>query len=488
MFKFDNTHIFTGYLKQLLTSFNLPICKIYTKEFATYAAETGQTDPRVVESKDRAHIVHYLVNDMIYKYSYNSANPFDRSPNNWEQLSTVFYDPCKSTKGLTKNLNSTSITYDAATHEYLGDYLRFLRDYYDINLMSLYNCFNNKIYNNIDCRFNYTAEADTENAFNVVFDSQDSGYRIYAFPVKLFSNYTIAIDCAQGIEMFCGFYRNILDTSDKNTKLITKTYKRYNQAFFKQPFLYDNLSVNYWNANKEIEDLSNNADEVITRWDIINREQDLKLFIKVPASCKSSIVILEGNYLNYNDAKYAPKLSNNIFEYQRNHSIINFGDKRDKIDLNKTSFRPISKLQLLEFNTGESFPFADRLIEYLSNSAITPINVIPDNIKRVQKVMKENKHYFKIEGIWEDKMQKIIYDYMINTGPIELGKDGVPIDKRKGYNPRLGLVSKSTLYDILGYVDKDSEKSYASWSVKDDQIKLKNNIQNVDIYDGLYED
>ena len=36
MEKFNSTSIFTGYIKQLLSSFNLPKIRVYTKENADY--------------------------------------------------------------------------------------------------------------------------------------------------------------------------------------------------------------------------------------------------------------------------------------------------------------------------------------------------------------------------------------------------------------------------------------------------------------------
>jgi hypothetical protein len=65
-------------------------------------------------------------------------------------------------------------------------------------------------------------------------------------------------------------------------------------------------------------------------------------------------------------------------------------------------------------------------------------------------------------------------------------KDGMLIDKRQGYQPKLGQTSKSTLFDVLGYGDRDAEKWYASWENVDGNVKMVDNIHSVDIYDGLY--
>ena len=859
MFKYNNNHIFTGYLKQLLSSVNIPTCKIYTKEFLDYYTRYGKEDPRVIESIDTlssnrlATRINYLKNNELYNFfwDYSNTKPdLNHDKATWTKSSNVFYSSDTAVPGLTKSLHSPGNTYDSVTHEYLGDYLRFLRDYYNVDLMSMYNCFSNKIYSNIYFSFKPHTNTDLTEKDKVIFDSRDPRYNIYAFPVKLFSNYTIAISCNQSIEMFCGLYKTKLAASgkglDKAVDLAKKTYKKINRTFFSQPFLYDKLNVDYWNFEIEAPADDNGQRRLLdsstftTRWDIINREQDLKLFIKIPTSCKSTIVVLEGDFRNSNNSLYAPqirksltmdscfagenvmikgitaaalrgyapanqgtniesftncysratldgqsyyglvgptKTTNNIiaccynanspiagsvsaytdygqaykvinsyesfelpadytldknnpqykkhnqavyvtpekllsgtfdvmpylntdnkyvlidtypelkifasavveaceadtkqnkifapvscagplwnqgekvkpkysdeqgwyeitngaelayvienggddkyykvtndiylndpkmvnwltgelteegvrtgynirtwyyytnknlkpfkgtidggghvvyglyinrdytinnqaniyagllpiiagkadvtikslgidyayvraerasafigaleavqfinkldkWEYSRNYAVLNFGNKTDKIDQNASNFTPISRLQLLAFNTGESYPFADRLIEYLSKSVITPIDEIPDNIKRTQRVMNQNQHYFKIEGLWEDKMQKIIYDYLMGAGPfiakpISSSTDGKTkiklIDTRQGKHPKLGYTTKSTLYDVLGYIDKDAEKWYANWTIDGEKASPQTNIQNIDIYDGLFD-
>lgn len=508
MFKFDNTHIFTGYLKQKLSSVNIPTCKIYTNEFVRYLEEHGQEDPRIVESYDTivydanekllATRINYLKNNELYNYYVDRSKP-NSVKRTWKRVNSMVYDSEITVPGLTKTLYSPGHSYDTRTHEYLGEYLRFLRDYHNVNLMSLYNCFNNTICNNLNIRYP-TSENDKEIA---TFNSKDTKYKIYAIPVKLFSKYTIAIDCNQGFEIICGLYNThsyTLDTTPeklKTNKLYAKTYQRVSRAVFNQPILYDKLAVDKWSYMDElvIDEIESTVTktrintDALSRCDILNKEQDLKMFIKIPTSCKSSVVILEGDFRSFNNNKY--DLLDGEWHYQQNHALVNFDSTDNKV-LNNGGFVPIGKLQLLAFNTGESYPFADRLVEYLSDSVITPLEEIPDNIKRVQKVMSQNHHYFKIDGVWENKIQKIIYDYIINSGPIKI-VDGKLQDTRRGYHKRLGHTSKSTLYDILGYVDKDAEKWYASWVNKNNEADIQDTIQNVDIYvdkngKHLYED
>lgn len=535
MLKFNNSHIFTGFLKQFLSSFNLPTCRIYTSENKQYLDLTGKEADRVIESISTTTInaetgtehinsyinIPYLKDGNLYIYSWENSDklPEDEEPRYvWKPCKNFNYRAGVAIPGLTKTLYDPGSLYTATTHEYLGDFLRFYRDSTNINLMPLYNCFSNNICNNIN-----TTVLKKDLAYpEILFNAANSQYKIYAIPVKLFEDYTIAIDCAHGVEMFCGLYRNNLDLSKKGIDLIRRTYHKENQAVFNKPFLYSKLNVSYWgraveatSKQKEIAHKFNtktaralskkSADATVTRWDIINRECDLKLFIKIPTSNTSSITILEGNYLNFNDCLYIPPTRSRVankkysWEYYQNTFKGNF-KKTDRSNsdhlppLNERPFRPIGKLQLLALNTGVSYPFSDRLIEYLSGNVITPEDGIADNIERVQKVMEKNGYLFDIPGVWEPSMQKIVYDYIKNDGPISIrsDSDGKYLhNEYRGLHNQLGHNSRSSYFDVLGFVDKDAEKFYASWKVEGiktekPEVVPSSTIQNIDIYPDLY--
>ena len=183
--------------------------------------------------------------------------------------------------------------------------------------------------------------------------------------------------------------------------------------------------------------------------ELAQNERDLKLFIRVPQSNTSTIVVLEGNYLNWNDftATLADTKQNDTSNktadkviLAKNKSCINF-NADDGLDCD-SELPLITNLQLLQFNTGEQHPFADRLMEYLLGNAITEEDEIGDNIKRAQKVVKSqtlsNAKYSydpQVYGAWDPMLGYYLYNYMVNRKAEQI-TDG----------------------DYLGYVDKDTER------------------------------
>ena len=554
MLKFNNTHIFTGYLKQLLSKVYIPTCKVYTSSYGDYLARTGEEDPKIIRSFE------YITNDKGEKapraaqrtlYLKNAQPYCLMYPQGWVRQSSMQYDHTKYIPGFTKNFQDSGPEYNQRTHEYLGDFLRFIRDFYNMNLMSMYNCFNDQVvrYMYVNRSIVQSELKKTSNNENqmiqtkrlITFDAKDPKYKIYAIPVKLFSNYTIAIDSDHGIEMFCGLSQSndmpILSTPE--ISLINKTYQKVTRCSFHNPILYTRLNDKNWLYATHQPNEKNcthmestwdfeswkaaqfNVEQELTAGDVINREYCLRLYLKVPANCKSSIVVLEGDYRHHNDTTYRPiiRTSNSDYStrldwlYTTNRSIVNF-ESTTSDTLNQAFLNPISKLQLLATNDGMSYPFADRLIEYLSGGVISPIDGIPDNIRRAQKVMNANNSYFLINGGWEPKMQRLAYNYMMNEGPFEIknlkvNKKGDPVDynwvitdqgKAKdsdcytiGKHPLLGYNQKSTMFDILGFIDADIEKYYANWRLKNkkdaptNKLIVKDTIQNADIYDGLWD-
>lgn len=478
MFTFNNETIFTGYIKQLLADFNLPKYKVYTQADAKYHEEAVEHNKHL-NSGDEAwpeesvNIIETITDkdadsqDIKYiRYiNYIKGNNIERYINNKWVPTKWHYHYNKKELNQTKNLSIKNNIYDSYTHEYLGEYLRFQRDYNNINLMSMYNCFSNTICQNL-----YINHSGSQK-IKFIFDTDNKNYRIYMLPVKLFKKYTIAIDSSEPVEMCCSFfskyylpeisYDSIAENNNTVFNLEELTYKKFTALQFNTPIIYDKLWISDNKKEGCLLGLSKEQRVICTQ-----HEADLKLFIKLPLNNKSSITVLEGDYSHFNDTLL--KVVGSSANIVSNKSVTNFDETDiDVLPVNKQKLLPISSLELLAGNTGVSYPFADRLLEYLLDNVITPIDDISDNIKRVQKVIgftkaKNNKKKTSINGLWQNEYRHYLYSQIVNNAKI------LPEEK----------------YDLLGYVDKDTEKYYTA----EDEHGNDFTIANIDIYPDIYKD
>lgn len=318
---FNNSDLFTGYLKQLLHDFNLPKIKVYTEQHRQYAEQYGKERPDILETLEatpdnkaynkaiagtvasapikNVRYFPYIKDGQIQEYI-NSTWQNVRQ-NDIKSIALYKYTYGDKILNYTKNLRINSNTYDPYTHEYLGDYLRFHRDFLNLNLMPLYNCFSNRSCDKLNLQWRV---GTTTNPLTISFSSADPNFKIYMIPVKLFQKYTIAIDSEVPIEMCCGIYGDYQDTRAKFSSFPQHTYKRVAKSVFSQPFIYDALAYTDDDTTAGIIDriLDSNFADRNTLIELAQNEGDLKLFLKVPVQNNSTIVILEGDYCNWNDS------------------------------------------------------------------------------------------------------------------------------------------------------------------------------------------
>jgi hypothetical protein len=97
-------------------------------------------------------------------------------------------------------------------------------------------------------------------------------------------------------------------------------------------------------------------------------------------------------------------MKNGKLTRRQNYSVTNLEDPKfahtlipgqepkiiSAVDFAERVFNPITPLQLLAANTNISYPFSDKLVEYLLGNVITSADDIDDNIKRVHAVVAAN--------------------------------------------------------------------------------------------------
>lgn len=359
-YTFNNTNIITGYIKELLQDFNLPIYTVYREDKPVYDGKLYLKDNSIVQAiynRDNSNNVIYVDGKPSVRFvtisNYTYGNDLGSGSTNFKIKSTI---------------------YDKDVHYYLGDYLRFLRDYRGLNLMSLYNCFGYEV----PVGLNYFITTPGNNKF--VINTEDTNYNYYIIPAKFNEKYTIAIDTITPIEA-CGIIYtgdSVLNVSKELSKI---TYKKLSTVSMLNPAIFS-LDID---AGIRV-----NIDEKSTiAAPYYDYEKCLRILLKIPKTINSTIVILEGVYRN----NYI--LGNRCTTYISN----------DQSELNSAP----TYHSLIRLNDGNSYPFADRLIEYLLFNTIDNNGYIKNNISRLQSEVYKQSNFRGLWDLWDDKIRDDIY-------------------------------------------------------------------------------
>ncbi len=271
--------------------------------------------------------------------------------------------------GVTETFVSNCNYYDPQTHKALGRYLRYLCNYYGLNLMHLYNCF--------------CGEASDAMQFNVdntdVITVPTKKTKMLLVPIRYGETYTIAFDCELPYKMKAILYNDgiIPDSSSQEPlhALLQENVRIVNNSKFSNPITY---SISLGGCNNI---------------DVLHAyEKYLYLAIQVPAGNTSSLVVLEGDYTA-----------------NGNSSVLDFSGL-SKCTLKDIGRMLVSKLSLLSLNDGQHRPFADKLVQFLLGNTIDSREYIDDNVSNIEKSIGYIPEY---SGQWDSTLQYILFsNYM----------------------------------------------------------------------------
>lgn len=301
---------------------------------------------------------------------------------------------------LSNKVMSKNTYYDYETHEQLGEYLRYLRGLYKVDLMPFYNCFSGR----------YLSTFSIKNGS--YHEGVDNSVQVAVFPIKYNKTYTIAVDCEGLVDVLpvvlsggiplkavCG--GSLVDLSEAIKKFYTQKY--YTQ--FNQPFTF--------RIDTNDPDISSNAKY------LEQNERALHLAIQLPISNTSSLVVLEGDYTQTH--------SNKIIDTE-------YIDELSVDEINKVF---LSDLSLLRINDTNKYAFSDRLVEYLLKNVIDSGEDIDGNITAVQRALNLLYSPGISTGVWDDKLRYDSFYIYKALYPQDAALDWI---------------------DINGFIDKDVEK------------------------------
>lgn len=441
--KFFTDTVENKFIHSLLYNFNFPICNAVTKfDWITrgsiyiydskfiYCTKTGYLGkPTNVQNYDSTYYYSLgefcYYNDELYKCIKTEAEIVENKEfniDNWEKyveaefISNDTYIFGNQYNQYTYNYVPKYNYYDSESHKMLGKYLRCFRTVKGIDLMPFYNCYS------FDT--NGVLQIEGETGTDVVVGHSNS-YKLIQIPIKFNTTYTIAIDSLSNIKLNCalctknGLLNIPISGSHLNlTNMLRDFYQPFmlkSSASFKQPFTYrlDNKDMHKlveYNPNIIYSRYVSYQDvKECTICEFLQRYEDyLYLLIQIPTTNNSSLVILEGDYTSTGVK-----------------NIVNVPSLTD-VSNSQVDSLFLSNLSLLQLNDVQSYPIADRLLEYLLQNVIGPNESINNNINQIQEKLSVSGYKGIIKDVWNVYLRYLIYtNYMDNKWAKKLDFNGL---------------------------------------------------------------
>ena len=350
----------------------------------------------------------------------------------------------KEYPGLTTKYISSSNSYDSETHYYLGLYLRMLKGCYKVDLMPFYNCYCNE-FTTSSYSLEYYSEKEPEDIYlgslRVTKTTTDlSNYKFVSVPIKFGEKYTVALSSEQPVELVpCFVDKNgvLINETDELLKCVSHMYgnvesSRLSNFLKKCPVSFQKPQV-FHMFDLPAKDID--GDIVIDGVKLHSYEKFLRLVIKLPKKCDSSVVVLNGVYQNTDT--YTDRIISTSFEDIQDECRSNSSTCPNTFAEYLNSYL-YTNLSLLRLNDTNTYAFTSRLIEYLCNNVITSSEKLQNNIKLIQSsVYSEGV----ADGIYTDSLRLDIFNTV---------------------NEFINQYSRSNIVDMNGFVDKDTESILAS--------------------------
>ena len=269
--------------------------------------------------------------------------------------------------------------YSKETHRKLGDYLRAFYSNGGVNLMGMYNCHNCTSADNICIDDNEVVQSSKDN------------HKITLVPIKFNKPYTVSLESKSQFRIAPVLYSNgnLVYIYDDSNALVdaTNTYLQNVEtkalSSFNAPWLFSvNLS-------------STLSDKVLKQ--LYDRQGDLYLMIETIFSNQSTLIVLEGDYIEKQSAD---------------------------IDSGDIYYQPLLQM----YNTDFDIPYSDNLIQYLTHYAIFSDEGNEWNVRKLRE-----KLGLDPRGDYDDEVREMVYQMALQS-------------------------LKTFKADIYGYVDSNVER------------------------------